>query len=183
VNRLMIVLAYAFVLIVARLADSYYTHAIFAPRDGRMIELNPFANTEGVFGVFLSPVLLALTALFIWLFAWMVYHPDRVLGECATKGSSAKSFWKAEEYVYLPFLALAMVIFGVVQNASLFYLGAPFVPPLIRSVMPENPTFRLFCYAVIIFLIGRPFFRGGMLGILRYVSSRPVRALPTDQER
>jgi hypothetical protein len=182
VSRLTIVLVYTFVLIMTRLADSYYTHAIFAPGDGRVIELNPFANTEGVFGVFLSPVLMMVSALAVALFAWMVCHPDKVLAECARKGSSEKSFWNAEDYVYLPFAMVAMVFFGVLQNASLFYLGEPFVPPLVKSLMPENPTFRLFCYAVIIMIIGRPFFRSGMLGILRYVSSRQLHHLPTEQE-
>ena len=164
-----------------RLADSYYTHAIFAPEDGRMIELNPFANTEGVFGVFLSPVLMTVSVLFVLLFAWMVYHPGKVLDECAKKGSSANSFWNAEDYVHLPFFAVAMVGFGVMQNASLFYLGEPFVPPLIKSLMPENPFFRLICYAAIVLFIGRGFFRSAMLGILRYISSRQAHVLQSDE--
>lgn len=181
-NRLTIILTYTIVLVVVRLADSYYTHALFAPANGRVIELNPFANTEGVLGVFLSPVLLTISALAISLFAWMVYHPDKVLVECAKKGSSANPFWNAEDYVFFPFFAVAMVVFGVLQNASLFYLGEPFVPPLVRNVMPENPTFRLFCYALIIFLIGRPFFRSAMLGILRYLSRRQAHAPAIDQQ-
>lgn len=181
-NRLAIVLVYTSVLVMTRLADSYYTHAIFSPGDGRVIELNPFANTEGVFGVLLSPVLMMVSALAVALFAWMVYHPDKVLAECARTGSSENSLWTAEDYVFLPLLVVTMVAFGVLQNASLFYFGEPFVPPLIRSLMPENPTFRLFCYAAIILLIGRPFFRRGMLGILRYVSSRQPHPLPTEQE-
>lgn len=181
-SRLSIVLAYTFVLITTRIADSYYTHAIFAPEDGRMIELNPFANTEGVFGVFLSPVLMTVSALFVLLFAWMVYHPGKVLDECTKKGSSANSFWNAEDYVHLPFFAVAMVVFGVLQNASLFYFGEPIVPPFIKSLMPENPIFRLICYAAIILLIGRRFFRGAMIGILGYVSGRQTHVVQIDQE-
>jgi hypothetical protein len=171
-RKITITLAYVFALAVARLVDSFYTYAVFRQRAGRMLELNPFASTEGIFGVLLSPVLVMATVLFVWLFSWMVYHPERVLDECTKKDSPSNNFWKAEDYVWLPFLAIAMVVFGVLQNASLFHLGEPFVPPLIRALMPENPTLRLFCYSLIIALVGRPHFRTAMLSILRYVCGR-----------
>jgi hypothetical protein len=169
VKQLLIILGYAFVLASLRLVDSLVTHALVSSPTRGIKELNPFAKTDGLLAVFLSPVLLTVTLLVLGLFIWMVYHPMKILDLYEDK---RPSIWSTalREIIDIPFLTLAFIALAVVNNTSLLVFNRPLLPGVINDFMVSSPVIGLICLVAALSVLGGNFFKGAMLTILRHVA-------------
>lgn len=169
-KKFIIVALYTIALSSLRLADSMVTHSLLSTPEGRFTELNPFADTDRVMDVFFSPVLLVLSLLSIGAFAWMVYHPKKVLiANKAVDLSPRSSF--AKELLDFPFLFLTFIAVAVINNTCMLAIGRPLLPKVFNDFLVDSPMLGLICIATVLYvLIGRVS-RRTMLSILRSVSA------------
>jgi|688.fasta_scaffold402512_3 hypothetical protein len=168
-KQLFIILGYAFALASLRLVDSLVTHALVSSPTRGITELNPFATTDDLLAVFLSPVLFTVALLALGLFIWMVYHPMKILD---LYEDERPSIWSTavREIIDIPFLLLAFIALAVVNNTSLLVFNRPLLPGVINDFMVSSPVIGLICLVAALSVLGGNCFKGAMLTILRHVA-------------
>jgi hypothetical protein len=164
-HKLGAILAFVIALISLRLFDSISSYELYQAGGG--VELNSLADPTTVFGVFLSPGPLAISAMATMLFGWMVFCPEKFL-----EAGNDSRHSTIKTIVGAPFLLASWIAFAVLNNVFFLFAGRPLIPKALNDFIVEYPLVGLIGFVALLDMIGGRFFRRSMLSILHRVSVR-----------
>ncbi len=164
-RKILTVSVYVITLSAVRLIDSFLTYLVLREYDADIKELNPLAQTDGLWGVFLSPFPLLVSFVASIHFALMVFNSEKLMGN-----SRPNFFWDVlvKDSIEFPFVVLLFITLATVQNASLFLFERPVMPRVIDSLMYDYPVAGLLFLVLVLWLISARFLKRITFTILRY---------------